>query len=81
MSDAFLRENLVGNRPGVHGEPVVMQHLPELGSSLRAQGQPHQAQHLPVAVLLDDVDALVMIDERLGFLSVNGYARRRHVGG
>ena len=31
---------------------------------LRRQLEPHQLQQLRVAVLLDDVDALVRVDER-----------------
>src|SRR6185503_10911112 len=62
--ESLLSKNLVSNRPRVDREPVVVKHLPKLRSAFGAEGQSHQAEHLCVAVLLDDVNALVMIDER-----------------
>ena len=59
------------------GKAVVVQHAAQLRLPLRRQLELHQLQELRVAVLLDDVDALVRVDERHLSSGVNGYARSR----
>ena len=61
--NSLLRKDVVGDRSGIDRQAVVMKDLPQLGSALGAQREPHQAQHLRVPILFDDIDALVMIDE------------------
>src|SRR3954471_16375504 len=68
LIDTLLRENFVGDRSRVDWQSVVVQNLAQLGAPFGAQRQPHQAQHLGIAVLFDDVDALMVIDESLEFL-------------
>src|SRR6266498_3868093 len=61
--DALLREDVVGNRTRVDRQAVVVQDLSQLRDSLRTELQAHETQHLGITVLLDDVDALVAVDE------------------
>ena len=51
---------------GVDRQAVVVQHAAQLASvASGVQLELQQLQHLRVAVLLDDVDALVRVDERV----------------
>ena len=59
----FLREDVVGDRPRVDRQAAVVQHASQLRDALGGELEAHQRQHLRVAVLLDDVDALVAVDE------------------
>ena len=62
--EPFLRQHVVGDAAGVDRQAVVVQHAAQLRLPLRRQLELHQLQQLRVAVLLDDVDALVRVDER-----------------
>src|SRR3990172_9493625 len=64
----LLREDLLGHEAGVDGKPAVVEDAPELFYLARELGprrelETHELEHLPVAVLLDEVDALVASDE------------------
>ena len=61
--EAFLRQDVVAHAPRVDRQPVVVQHAAQLGAALRRQLELQQHRQLGIAVLLDDVDALVRVDE------------------
>src|SRR5262245_21068738 len=63
--DTFLTEDLLGNTSGVDGKTVVMACMAKLGNRFSLDIQAKQAAHLPVTVLLDDIDSIVTLNEVL----------------
>ena len=62
--EAFLRQHIVGDAAGVDRQAVVVQHAAQLRDALGDSSRRISCSELRVAVLLDDVDALVRVDER-----------------
>jgi hypothetical protein len=60
---SFLHEHIVGDRPRVDRQAVVVEHAPAAAREIGRQVHLDEGQHLRVAVLLDHVDALVTGDE------------------
>src|SRR5205814_9259797 len=60
---ALLLEQLVRQRSAVNRQAVVVLDAAQLRDLLRVAFELQQGPHLAVAVLIDDVDALVHVDE------------------
>src|SRR5882762_703993 len=59
----LLLQQFRRQRAAVDRQPVIVLDAPQLRDLLRVAFELDQAPHLPVAVLIDDVDAIVRVDE------------------
>src|SRR5512146_372547 len=65
----LLARDVVGNRAGVYGQSVVVTHAAQLSSLLVGQIQREKLEHLAVTILVNDVNAIVLLDELVHFAS------------
>ena len=61
--DSFLHDQFVGHAARIDRQAVVVPHTAQFGGIFGRQIELEQAQHLRIAVLLDDVNAVVRGDE------------------